>query len=98
MGRTSTPGAFMSIQNMVRPLCLGTFGSVRVMMMPKSEKWAPEVHTFWPLMTHSSPSFSALVRMPATSEPAAGSEKSWHQISSPRRAGPTKRLQVSASA
>ena len=32
------------------------------------------------------PSRTARVRSPATSDPAAGSEKSWHQISSPRTA------------
>ena len=32
---------------------------------------------------------TARVRMPATSEPAAGSEKSWHQTSSPCSAGLT---------
>ena len=37
IGRTSTPGLFMSRKNMVRPACLGTFGSVRVMTMPKSQ-------------------------------------------------------------
>jgi hypothetical protein len=41
------------------------------------------------LTTHSSPSRSARVANPATSDPAPGSLKSWHQISSlvamPRR-------------
>ncbi|OPZ01146.1 MAG: hypothetical protein BWZ09_02785 [Alphaproteobacteria bacterium ADurb.BinA305] len=46
-------------------------------------------------MTQSSPSRSARVRRPATSEPADGSEKSWHQISSPRSAGRTKRSHCS---
>ena len=32
--RTSTPGDFMSMKNMVSPACLGTVGSVRVMTMP----------------------------------------------------------------
>ena len=84
----------MSTQNMVRPLCLGTSGSVRVTRMPKSENCAPEVHTFWPLMIQSpdpSGARTALVRAAATSDPPEGSENSWHQISSPRMAGPTKR-------
>ena len=33
-GLTSTPGLLMSTKNMVRPLCLGTVGSVRVTRMP----------------------------------------------------------------
>ena len=39
------------------------------------------VHTFCPLTTHSSPSRTARVARPATSEPAPGSLNSWHQIS-----------------
>ena len=69
-GRTSTPGACMSTTKPVRPLCLGTFGSVRQMISPMSLNWAPEVHTFWPLTTHSSPSRSALVWRLARSLPA----------------------------
>ena len=54
------------------------------MISPMSEYWAPDVHTFWPEMTHSSPSWVARVWMPARSEPATGSEKSWQAIMSPR--------------
>ena len=54
----------------------------------RSRAWcAPEFHTFWPLTTNSSPSRTARVVSPARSEPAPGSEKSWHQISSPRSIG-----------
>ena len=81
------PGERMFRKNMVMPLCLGTLGSVRVMRMPQSECWAPEVQIFWPLITHSSPCFSARVRRPARSEPPAGSEKSWHQMVSPAASG-----------
>ncbi len=35
-GRISTPGAFMSTKNAVRPLCLGCDGSVRQMISPMS--------------------------------------------------------------
>ena len=83
-GRTVTPGACMSTMNMLMPLCLGFVGSVLARIAPKSLNWAPDVQTFCPLMTHSSPSRTALVCRLATSEPAPGSEKSWHQISSPR--------------
>ena len=81
-GRTSTPGAFMSTRNAVIPLCLGTSGFVRATMSPKDETCASVVQTFCPLSSHSSPSRSARVERPATSEPAPGSLKSWHQISS----------------
>jgi hypothetical protein len=43
------------------------------------------VHTFWPLMTHSSPSSSARVLSEARSLPASGSEKPWHQAMVPFR-------------
>ena len=100
IGFTSMPGSCMSTQNMVRPLCFGASGLVRVTTMPKSENWAPVVHTFWPEMIQSpepSGARTALVRAAATSDPPEGSENSWHQISSPRRAGPTKRFLVSSS-
>ena len=51
--------------------------------MPQSQKCAPVVQIFWPLTIQSSPSFTAVLRRPARSDPAAGSLKSWHQISSP---------------
>ena len=43
----------------------------------------PEVHTFWPVTTHSSPSLIALVCRPARSDPAPGSLKSWHHAFCP---------------
>ena len=43
------------------------------------------VHTFWPLMTHSSPSSTALVFSDARSEPLLGSLKPWHQRIVPLR-------------
>ena len=68
-------------------MCLGTSGSVRAMSMPQRARWASVVHTFWPLTIHSSPSRTAVVASEATSEPAPGSLKSWHQISSPVNSG-----------
>ena len=69
------------------PLCLGRSGFVRATMSPNEEMWANVVHTFCPLSTHSSPSRSARVDKPATSEPAPGSLNSWHQISSLENSG-----------
>src|SRR5262249_18269908 len=87
-GRTSTPGACMSTTNPVSPWCLGRSGSVRQMTSPMSLYWAPEVHTFWPVTIHSSPSRSARVWRPARSDPAPGSLNSWQPTRSPRyRAG-----------
>ena len=69
------------------PWCLGTSGSVRARRIPHSARWAAEVHTFWPVTTHSSPSSTARVATLARSEPASGSLKSWHHTSSPRSIG-----------
>ena len=41
--------------------CFGTSESVRAISSPHVAKRAPEVHTFWPLTTHSSPSRTAAV-------------------------------------
>ena len=77
-GRTSTPSWSMSKAKYEMPWCLGTSTSVRASSMPRSAYWPPEVHTFWPLTIHSSPSLTARVCRPARSEPAWGSLKSWH--------------------
>ena len=55
---------------------------MRATSIPYFATWPSVVHTFWPLTIHSSPSRTARVLSPATSEPAPGSLKSWHQISS----------------
>src|SRR5215831_5835840 len=80
MRRVSMPGDFMERKKKVNPLCLGALGSLRATRMAQSAQWAPEVQIFCPLMTHSSPSRCAFVRRPARSEPAPGSEKSWHHV------------------
>ena len=46
---------------------------------------APDVHTFWPLTIHTSPSRTARVDSDARSDPAPGSLKSWHHDSSAGR-------------
>ena len=80
----SIPSDSMSTMKQVRPRCLGTFGSVRTMMTPHLQKWAPVFQVFCPSRIQSVPSRRARVVRPATSEPAPGSLKSWHQTSSPR--------------
>ena len=67
------------------PSCLGASGLVRASSMPQLERWATVVHTFWPFTIQSSPSRTARVARPATSEPALGSLNIWHQISSPEK-------------
>ncbi len=86
-GLVSTPGPFMSTTNAVSPACLTASGSVRTTSRPHLEMCASVVQTFCPLTTHSSPSRTARADSPAKSEPAPGSEKSWHQISSPVNSG-----------
>jgi hypothetical protein len=58
---------------------------------PKPDTWAPLVHTFWPFTSQPPSTRVALVFTPAASEPASGSENSWHQMTSWRRAGSTHR-------
>src|SRR6266542_6065527 len=74
----------MSSTKYVMPLCFGASGSVRANKMPSSLWCAPELQTFCPSTTHSSPSRTARVRSPARSDPAPGSLNSWHHTSSPR--------------
>jgi hypothetical protein len=74
--------------NIVRPLCFGTSASVRTRIRPYAANCALVVHTFWPEIRKPPSSFLARLWMPARSEPAAGSEKSWHQTSSPCSIGP----------
>ena len=71
--------------NTVRPRCLGTSQFVRARHRAQSDHHAPVVHTFEPLRIHSSPSRTAVVSAPATSEPPLGSERNCIQISSPFR-------------
>ena len=79
--------------NTVRPRCLGTSQLVRARQRPQSDHHAPVVQIFEPLSTHSSPSRTALVRAPATSEPPLGSERNCIQSSSPfKMAGMCRRF------
>ena len=86
-GRRVTPGASRSTTNMVSPAWRGRLPSLRASTSPYCEISAPDVHTFWPVSDQTSPSRTAFVRSAARSEPAAGSEKIWDQISSPRSIG-----------
>src|SRR5215203_6395322 len=53
--------------------------------------WAYVVHTFCPVTFQTPFDFTARVLSEARSEPDSGSEKPWHQISSPERIGSRKR-------
>ena len=65
------------------PRCGAASGSVRASRMPRSATRPFEHHTFWPVTTQPSPSRSARVCSDARSEPASGSENSWHHTRSP---------------
>ena len=75
----------------MRPLCLGTSGSVRATSMHHFASWANVVQTFWPVTRQPPFSLTAFVFSEARSEPDSGSEKPWHQISSAERIGSRKR-------
>ena len=80
---TSTFGWWIGSMNTVRPRCLGTSQLVRARHSPQSDHHAPVVHTFEPLSTHWSPSRTAVVRAPATSDPPLGSDRNCIQSASP---------------
>ena len=90
-GRTVTPGACMSMTIVVMPSCLGASGFVRTVASPRPATCAPLVQTFCPLMSQPPSVRTALVLMPAASEPAPGSLNSWHQLTSRSSAGRTQR-------
>ena len=71
------PLSFIGASTNESPRCLGTSGSLRQRMKIQLALWAPEVHTFWPVMTISSPSTVPLVSTPPRSDPWSGSEKPW---------------------
>ena len=79
----STPGHDMSTMKTVMPRCFGASRSVRVIISPYREYCAPDVQTFCPLTIQSLPARSARVCSDATSDPAFGSDQSWHHTSSP---------------
>ena len=92
IGRTSTPGACMSMRKYVRPSCLFSDASVRARRMHQSAMWANDDQTFCPLTRYPpSPSGMAFVWSEARSEPLPGSLKPWHQTSSPVRIFSRKR-------
>ena len=65
----------MSMSSIEMPACFLASGSVRTSVKIQSPYWPSVVQVFWPLTTQSSPSLTAVVRSPARSEPASGSEK-----------------------
>src|SRR5581483_4240692 len=69
----------------------GALGSVLASSAPHFENWAAVVQIFCPLIRQPPSVLVALVLSPARSEPAPGSEKSSHQIISPRNVGGRKR-------
>ena len=76
------PGWSIGHRRYERPWCDVDSGSVRHTTKHQSARCANVVHTFWPVITHSSPSSTARVWMLARSDPALGSENPWHHSSS----------------
>src|ERR1700738_3602369 len=73
------------------PLCFGAVGLVLANSAPHFEYCAPVVQIFWPVIRQPPSTLVAFVVRLARSEPAPGSENSWHQIISPRNVGGRKR-------
>ena len=85
IGRMSTPADCMSTISIEMPLCLGPSVSVRASTPHQRAYWPQETQVLEPLSTKWSSSSVARVRSDARSEPASGSLKPWHQISSAER-------------
>ncbi len=90
-GRTSTPGACMSMTIVVMPACFGASGLVRTVASPRWQYWAPLVHTFCPLTIQPPSTRVPRVVTAAASDPASGSLNSWHQTYSPMSVLKTQR-------
>ena len=87
IGRTDTPGDFISTSTKLIPRCFGASGSVRVSSIIQSARCASVVQILPPLITRSSPSRTARVLRDAKSEPDSGSLYPWHHCTSPRATG-----------
>lgn len=68
-------------------VCAGASGSVTAMTIRNSAHSAWEENHFSPLMTHSSPSSTAVVRKPVGSDPPCGSVIEKHDTISPSTSG-----------
>jgi hypothetical protein len=85
----SNPGDDSGTMNaLLRACAISASGSVRAMTIAKSAPCAPDVNHLWPLMTHSSPSCTALVWICVGSEPAtSGSVIEKHDRIVPSQSG-----------
>ena len=84
MGRTVMPGLSMSTKRAVMPLWADSGVPVRVRSTQRSANWARLVQTFWPVTRQPSSVRTARQDSEARLLPVPGSEKPWHQVSSPR--------------
>ena len=73
IGRTVTPGDFMSISRKEMPVCGLPSVEVRTRQKIQSPYCASVVQVFWPLTMYLSPLRSARVFSEARSEPEPGS-------------------------
>ncbi len=89
MGRTVMPGESMSTNSAVMPLCAESGPPVRVSSTHRWEYWARLVQTFWPVTDQPVSVRVALQERAARLLPVPGSEKPWHQVSSPRSSSGT---------
>ncbi len=89
------PGLSMSTKSAVMPRCAESVSPVRVRSTQRSAYWARLVHTFWPVTLQPSSVRVARHDNEARLLPVPGSEKPWHQVSSPRNSRGTM---VAASA
>jgi hypothetical protein len=77
------PGLSMSTKRAVMPLWADSGAPVRARSTQRSAYWARLVQTFWPVTRQTSPDRVARHDSAARLLPVSGSEKPWHQVSSP---------------
>ena len=92
------PGLSMSTKKAVMPRWADSGVPVRVSRTQRWAYWARLVHTFWPFTRQPSPSFVARQASEPRLLPVPGSEKPWHQISSPDRSRGTMAAASAAGA
>ena len=98
IGRTEMPGASMSTNRAVIPRWADSGVPVRTSRTQRWAYWARLVQTFWPVTRQPSSTRTARHEREARLLPASGSEKPWHQVSSPRSSRGTMTSAKSAGA
>ena len=75
----------------VMPRWMDSGVPVRVSSTPRWANWASDVHTFWPFARQAPSDLDGPAHQRPRLLPVPGSEKPWHQVSSPAAAAAPSR-------